>query len=358
MKFGVFSLMQWPRDRSPSDDFRSELDQLSIAETQGYDSAWLAEHHSSGDGVGPAIHLAAAHLAARTTKIRIGIAVTIVPFLHPLRIAEEIAVLDVMSGGRIDWSAGRGYRDHESAGSGEDIRRSHEVFREQLEIILRAWTGEPFAFEGQFFQFPELQCVPTPVQDPHPPVWIAAQSQATIEWAGQKGHRVLSDPFASFSRLEENRALNLDQRAEQLAKSAGEGGRHESATLRHVYVGESLKQAREEAGPALLAYYRALARAGSLGLGGALRENGSFHDVFGDGASLDPDRDPDAFLEFLFENCVIVGDDAYCRDRLQALRERIDLDYLMAWHNFGNLPHEASMASQRRFIEKVAPSFT
>ena len=145
MKFGVFSLMQWPEDRSPSGDFRSELAQLSIAETQGYDSAWLAEHHSSGYGVGPAIHLAAAHLAARTTKIRIGIAVTIVPFLHPLRIAEEIALLDIMSGGRIDWSVGHGYQDHGSAGSGEDIQRSHEVFREQLEIILRAWTGRQLA---------------------------------------------------------------------------------------------------------------------------------------------------------------------------------------------------------------------
>ncbi len=332
MKFGVFSLMQWPEDRSQSDVFRNELGQLVVAEEQGYASAWLAEHHFSRYGIGPSIHLTAAHLAAQTSVIRIGTAVTIVPFLHPLRLAEEIAVLDIISNGRIDWGAGRGYQGHEFAGFGEDITRSHEVFREQLEIILRAWSGERFSFEGQFFQFPELQCLPTPVQDPHPPVWIAALSPSTIEWAGAKGHRILTDQFSPTSRIEENRKLYY----EHLSKSGVERGAYELPTLRQVYVGETTKKAREEAGPALLGYYRSLAR----------------------GASLDPDRDPDALLDFLFEECTVIGDEGYCRDKLAELQERIDLDYLIAWQNFGNLPHEASMASQKRFIEKVAPAFS
>ncbi len=354
MKFGVFSLMQWPEDRSQSDVFRNELDQLCVAEEQGYHSAWLAEHHFSRYGIGPAIHLTAAHLAARTTKIRIGTAVTIVPFLHPLRIAEEIAVLDIMSDGRIDWGAGRGYQGHEFAGFGADISRSHDVFREQLEIILRAWKGERFSFDGEFYQFPELQCLPTPVQDPHPPVWIAALSPSTIEWAGANGYRVLTDQFSPFSRIEENRKLYH----EHLAKSGVARDAYELPTLRQVYVGETMKRAREEAGPALLWYYRSLARVGSPGIEGPVPENYSFYNVFGQGGSLDPDQDPDGFLDFLFEKCTIIGDEAYCRDRLAELQERIDLDYLIAWQNFGNLPHEASMASQRRFIEKVAPSFS
>ncbi len=354
MKFGVFSLMQWPEDRSQSDVFRNELGQLVVAEEQGYASAWLAEHHFSRYGIGPSIHLTAAHLAAQTSVIRIGTAVTIVPFLHPLRLAEEIAVLDIISNGRIDWGAGRGYQGHEFAGFGEDITRSHEVFREQLEIILRAWSGERFSFEGQFFQFPELQCLPTPVQDPHPPVWIAALSPSTIEWAGANGHRVLTDQFSPTSRIEENRKLYY----EHLSKSGVERGAYELPTLRQVYVGETTKKAREEAGPALLWYYRSLARVGSPGIDGPVPENYSFYNVFGQGGSLDPDGDPDGFLDFLFEKCTIIGDEAYCRDRLAELRERIDLDYLIAWQNFGNLSHEASMASQRRFIEKVAPSFS
>ncbi len=108
MKFAVFSLMQWPEDRSQEDVYRNELEQLTVAETQGYHAAWLAEHHFSRYGIGPSIHLTAANLAARTERIRIGTAVTILPFFHPLRVAEEIAMLDIMSNGRFDWGVGRG----------------------------------------------------------------------------------------------------------------------------------------------------------------------------------------------------------------------------------------------------------
>ena len=213
MKFGVFSLMQWPEDRSQSDVFANEITQLSLAEEQGYDTAWLAEHHFSRYGIGPSIHLTAAHLAARTSRIRIGTAVTIVPFFHPLRLAEEIAMLDLMSNGRIDWGAGRGYQGHEFSGFGVDITKSHEIFYEQLEIIQRAWSGERFSWEGEYFQFPELACLPTPVQDPHPPFWIAALSPSTIEWAAKKGYPVLTDQFSPVHRIEENRALYLSHLA-------------------------------------------------------------------------------------------------------------------------------------------------
>ncbi len=134
MKFGVFSLMQWPEDRSQSDVFRNEMQQLIESEAQGYDAVWFAEHHFSRYGLAGSTHLNAAYIAARTSRIRIGTAVTIVPFLHPIRIAEEIAMLDRLSNGRIDWGAGRGYQGHEFSGFGLDIKKSHLVFREALEI--------------------------------------------------------------------------------------------------------------------------------------------------------------------------------------------------------------------------------
>ncbi|MFP6623823.1 MAG: LLM class flavin-dependent oxidoreductase, partial [Myxococcota bacterium] len=145
MKFSIFSLMQWPQDRSQEQVYANELTQPTAAESQGYDGAWLAEHHFSRYGIGPSIHLTAANLAARTSRIRIGTAVTVLPFFHPLRLAEEIAMLDIMSGGRFDWGVGRGYQSHEFAGFGQTIENSHLVFREQLEIVLRAWTGERFS---------------------------------------------------------------------------------------------------------------------------------------------------------------------------------------------------------------------
>jgi alkanesulfonate monooxygenase SsuD/methylene tetrahydromethanopterin reductase-like flavin-dependent oxidoreductase (luciferase family) len=354
MKFAVFSLMQWPADRSQQQVYANEIEQLALAESQGYDAAWLAEHHFSRYGIGPSIHLTAAHLAARTERMRIGTAVTILPFFHPLRLAEEIAMLDIMSEGRFDWGIGRGYQGHEFAGFGADIEKSHLVFREQLEIVMKAWTGERFSYAGEFFQIPELECLPTPVQQPHPPIWIAALSPSTMEWAAENDYPMLTDQFSPVARIEENRSTYRDAGA----RASVDLGRHELPVLRHVYVGETMARAREEAARGLLWYYRALSRVGSPGgPDGAIPENYSFYRMFGEDG-FNPDRDPDAFLEFLFENCTIVGDEAYCRDKIGELQERIGLDYLIAWQNFGDLPHEASLASQRRLIEKVAPSFS
>jgi alkanesulfonate monooxygenase SsuD/methylene tetrahydromethanopterin reductase-like flavin-dependent oxidoreductase (luciferase family) len=353
VKFAVFSLMQWPEDRSQGDVYRDELEQAVLAESQGYHAVWLAEHHFSRYGVGPSIHLTAANLAARTRRIRIGTAVTIVPFYHPIRIAEEIAMLDQLSGGRIDWGAGRGYQGHEFAGFGADITQSHRVFREALDIILRAWTGEPFAFEGEFYRFPALRVLPTPLQTPHPPVWIAAISPETLAWAADHAWPVLTDQFSPLHRIEESRKLY----SERAAAAGLDVARVELPTLRHVYVGETFQKAREEAAPALLWYYRMLGRVGSpASHTGELPANYAFYKLLGQ-EGLDPDRDRDAFLAYLFEHCTVVGDAAYCRDKLREMQERIRLDHLIAWQNFGGLPHAASLASQRRLIEKVAPAF-
>ena len=353
MKFAVFSLMQWPEDRSAADVYRDEIDQLVEAEAQGYDAAWLAEHHFSRYGIAPSIHLTAANLAARTTRIRIGTAVTVLPFFHPIRVAEEIAMLDHLSRGRIDWGAGRGYQGHEFDGFGVDITKSHLIFREQLDVIRRAWTGERFAWEGEFFRFPEMQVLPTPVQRPHPPIWIAAISPTTLEWAADHAYPVLTDQFSPTQRIEEGRALYF----ERAARAGVDVETVELPTLRHVYVGETQERAREEAAPALLWYYRSLARVGAPGgPSGKLPENYSFYRLFGE-EGFNPDHDPEGFCQYLFDNCVIVGDAAYCRDKIAELRERCRLNYLIAWQNFGSLPHEATRASQRRFIEKVAPAF-
>ncbi|GIW42414.1 MAG: luciferase [Candidatus Binatia bacterium] len=353
MKFAVFSLMQWPEDRSSLDVFRNELSQLVLAEEQGYDAAWLAEHHFSRYGIAPSIHLNAAYLAARTKKLRIGTAVTILPFFHPLRVAEEIAMLDHLSEGRIDWGVGRGYQGHEFAGFGVDITQSHLLFREQLEIVRGAWTNERFGYEGKFFRFEPLEVLPKPVQKPHPPIRVAAISPSTLEWAADHGYPVLTDQFSPTDRIAEMRGVYF----ERLRKAGIDPGSFELPVLRHVYVGKTFARAREEARPALLWYYRALARVGSPGgPSGKIPENYSFYRLFGEGY-FDPDRDPDGFCAFLFDQCTIVGDAAFCREKIAELRERCRLDYLIAWQNFGCLPHEATLESQKRLIEEVAPAF-
>lgn len=324
MKFSIYSLVQWPGGRSPRDAFQNELDQLSRAEAQGYQCAWLAEQDLSRDGIGPSVHLSAANLAARTSTIRIGTSIAILPFMHPLRIAEEVAMLDIVSEGRVEWGIGRGYPGRGFEGFGVDLEKSHKLFYEQLEIIQRAWIGDPFAHDGEFYEFDELRCFPSPIQQPRPPIHIAAQSDDTIVWAAHNHYPVLTDPYSPAGELRENRKRYI----EAAATVGVDASALEIPTVRQVYVGASLKKAREEVAPGLLEYY------------GSLR-----------------DEEPAESLKFVFDECAIIGDAAYCRDRIAELQETIGLSQLICWQNFGNLDHEQTLASQERLMTQVAPAF-
>ena len=352
MKFAMFSLMQWPEDRSETAVFDNEIEQAVVAEAHGYHAVWLAEHHFSRYGIGPSLHLTAANIAAKTSTLRIGTAVTVLPLYHPVRVAEEIAMLDHMSHGRIDWGTGRGYQRHEFDGFEVDITKSHLIFREQLEIIKGLWTQEEFSYDGDFYHIEPMVLLPKPYQKPHPPIWIAALSPSTLEWCAQNQYATLTDQFAPWDKIEEARQTYHAIAAESDFDSKSV----ELPLLRQVYVGESMAKASEEATPALLWYYRVLANVGSPGGStGDIPENYSFYKMFGEDM-LNPDRDPDSFVEFLFENCTIIGDAEYCRDKIAEMEERLGLNYLITWQNFGGLPHEATMASQKRFIEEVVPA--
>ena len=139
--------------------------------------------------------------AARTKRLRIGTAVSLAPFYHPLRLAEEVALLDVLSGGRVNWGAGRGFARVEFKAFGVPPEESASRFREAVEIVLRAWTEERLSFQGKHFRFDDVEVLPKPLQQPHPPVWMAATSEPAIDWAAGRGFSILMDPHASMTDL-------------------------------------------------------------------------------------------------------------------------------------------------------------
>jgi alkanesulfonate monooxygenase SsuD/methylene tetrahydromethanopterin reductase-like flavin-dependent oxidoreductase (luciferase family) len=349
MRAGVFSLMQWPFDRTAQRVYGDEISQAVEAERLGYDSAWFAEHHFSRYGIGPAIHLTVAHTAALTSRIRLGTAVTILPFLHPLRAAEEIAQLDILCGGRLDWGAGRGYQRHEFDAFGVDIAQTRSMFDEALEVIGRAWEDGPFEHAGRHWTFEAVDVLPKPLQDPMP-VWIACISPESVTWAGTHGYRLLVDQFSPDERLTENRGLH--RRAFEQAGRPGSAP--PAAALRQVFVGRTRDQAREIAAPALLWYYRMLAKVGSPARAGEeLPSTYETYDVF---AKLSgwTEGSPEDFLDVLFDRIAIVGDAAEVADRLNGLHEA-GFDEVMCWMNFGGIRHEDTLASMRRFADDVRP---
>src|SRR5262249_35330998 len=154
VKFGVLQFFSWPERRIPiAQVYERALSRIEIMDKTGYDAVWLAEHHFNSFSVCPSVHLMGTHVAARTQRLPIGTAVTLAAFYHPLRIAEEVALLDVLSGGRVNWGAGRGFDATEFRAFGVSPPESADRFREAVEIVLAAWSADRLDYSGRYFSF-------------------------------------------------------------------------------------------------------------------------------------------------------------------------------------------------------------
>src|SRR4051812_47826982 len=202
MKLGVLQFFSWPERRVPLEMvFARALERIEIMDRAGYDAVWLAEHHFSSFSVCPSVHLMGTMAAARTKRLRIGTGVSLAPFYHPLRLAEEVALLDVLSGGRVNWGAGRGFARVEFENFGVPPDESTSRFHEAVEIVLRAWSGERLGCGEKLSRCGGGGVLPRRVQPPPPPVWMAATSEPSIDWAAGRGFSILMDPHSAHRDL-------------------------------------------------------------------------------------------------------------------------------------------------------------
>jgi alkanesulfonate monooxygenase SsuD/methylene tetrahydromethanopterin reductase-like flavin-dependent oxidoreductase (luciferase family) len=206
MKVGVLQFFGWPDRSVPlASIYAMALERIAIMDTSGYDAVWLAEHHFSAFSVCPSVHMMGVMAAARTKRLRIGTGVSLAPFYNPLRLAEEVALLDVLSGGRVNWGAGRGFERSEFKAFAIPGEESAARFHEAVDIVLAAWSSEKLSYVGKFHSYDGVEVLPKPLQRPHPPVWMAASSLTAIEWAAAKGFSILMDPHSSRQDLAQKR---------------------------------------------------------------------------------------------------------------------------------------------------------
>ena len=200
MEFGYFTLSDnhyRDNSRTPNQFVADILDEAIYAETVGLHSAWIGEHHFSTLGVLSCPDLALAYIAARTEHIRLAPAVTVLPLHHPIRVAEQWASLDLLSGGRVDFAAGRGYDRREYEPLGADFDDNQAVFAEGMEIVQRLWAAEgPISHAGPHYAFRDVSITPLPVQRPIPS-YVASFSRPSIELAGRLGCGLVVAPFAA-----------------------------------------------------------------------------------------------------------------------------------------------------------------
>ena len=181
MRFGTYFFLQAPPGHRHADIIQRELDQMVWSEELGFDEVWLTEHHFIDYGLSVDPATLACAVASRTSKIRIGLAAAILPFHDPIRIAEQMALVDIISKGRLDVGVGRGNRPSEFRGYRIPQIESRERFDEAVQIMVRAWTEERFSYDGRFFQLDQVRVIPKPFQQPHPPVYQVCVSPDSIE---------------------------------------------------------------------------------------------------------------------------------------------------------------------------------
>ena len=311
MRIGILQFFGW-RDRSVplASVYETALERFSIMDATGYDAVWLAEHHFSGFSVCPSVHIMGTMAAARTRRLRIGTAVSLAPFYNPLRLAEEVALLDVLSGGRVNWGAGRGFERSEFAAFGIPGEESAARFHETVDIVLQAWTNQRLSYQGRFYQYDGVEVLPKPLQAPHPPVWMAASSMPAIEWAASQGHSILMDPHSSRADL-------ISKRRHYAAKliEAGHADAGRSIPMaRLIAVDETAEKARAVA--KRVAEWTIASYVGPKHPGNVRQEVRNFGG-----------KDP---IEFYLDDVMIHGTADSVVEQIQSFGAEIGMNYLMA----------------------------
>jgi alkanesulfonate monooxygenase SsuD/methylene tetrahydromethanopterin reductase-like flavin-dependent oxidoreductase (luciferase family) len=348
VKFGIFYIVQWHESRTQEQALREALEQIELADQLGIDEVWLGEHHFSRHGLLSGLFSFAGHVAARTKHMRIGTAVSVLPFHNPIVVAEEAAMIDILSGGRLDFGVGSGYQRQEFAGLGVDVNEGRARFREAIDVITRAWTEEKLTYHGTFTQVDDLWVIPKPLQQPHPPLYIAVStSPASVEYAASRNIPVIvGGPTDIMGQAPQ--VVKLWR--EQMEKFGHPHTHIQPPVAKSIYVAPTMEEAetdpigREDFSLKILAQ-----------IGSPIGKDGTVPPGYEVWANRQKDReralDPGhAGLPPLRGTPEVV------RERLTLVQEQ-GINRIFGSFGFPGLPHEKVMRSIEMFATQVMPHF-
>jgi alkanesulfonate monooxygenase SsuD/methylene tetrahydromethanopterin reductase-like flavin-dependent oxidoreductase (luciferase family) len=352
---GAFEMAQAPAPEIYDRHIRlaQEIERL------GYHSFWVIEHQNSpiGKVTSPGVFLTA--IAANTTRLRFGAMIWQLPFHNPMRLAQEVAMIDNLSRGRVEFGSGIGVQEHEFIRWGLNFYERAAMSGEAMDIIQRAWTQKEVTYEGKYWKFDEALPEPKPYQVPHPPIWIGAHGKPSIEYAAQNNWNL-----AQNIDTDERVAGNIAYYQELRKKFGHNGGAPGIFLQRQVHVAETDEEAREEAEPHLIA-----ARAVQRGEGGPLDKTrvgrGSDASGFGREAGREVNvellrvfRESSQSYDFSIENgLALVGSPKTIIEKLRDGQKRLGYTLFTGNHAFGQMPWELVQKSIQLFGEEVIPAF-
>jgi len=318
MKVGVLQFFSWSRRIPLETVYERAFERVAIMDEGGYDAVWLAEHHFNTYSVCPSPHLMAMNMAMRTKNLRIGLAVSLAVFYNPLRLAEDVAMLDVLSNGRINWGAGRGFDPTEFRAFKVPFEESAARFQEAVDIVEAAWTNEKLTYHGQFWDYEDVEVLPKPKQKPHPPIWLAATSPEALQRAASRGHTILMDPHAAHSEIRDKRALYKKVLEEHEYSIEG----RDIPMARLIAIAPTAEQAKE------------VAREGARWTVGSYAKR------------LNPTEDP---VERYVNDVMVHGTPEQVTDKLLELKAELPMNYLLA----APLSHESFVLLTEKVLPKL-----
>jgi alkanesulfonate monooxygenase SsuD/methylene tetrahydromethanopterin reductase-like flavin-dependent oxidoreductase (luciferase family) len=348
MEFGMFHQFPALPGRTEREAFEEGFAQIEAAERWGLDTMWLAElHFDPQRSVLSAPLSIASAIAARTDRIKIGIAVQVLPLCHPLRLAEEAATVDQISGGRLIFGVGRSGLPRTYEDYGVSYAESRDRFTEVLDIVELAWSQRAFSYEGKYYSFKNITVAPQPLQKPHPPIRIAAASPDTYPAVGERGLPIfINARHGSFAEF----APEIWQYREAY-EAAGHAGRGQVYLRVPVYLAETEDRARSEPKESLMHFYReqaerlrdSLSRAGTRAIEGRAERLKRLESLT---------------YEEALTGQVLVGTPDTVTQRLHALQDELGIDGILAELNCGGLiPHRQVMTALQLLCQEVMPRF-
>jgi alkanesulfonate monooxygenase SsuD/methylene tetrahydromethanopterin reductase-like flavin-dependent oxidoreductase (luciferase family) len=348
MEFGYFTLSDnhYPNNPRTAERFILDIrDQAVLADELGMHSVWVGEHHFDSLGVNSCPGTLLASIVPLTKRVRLAPAVAVLPLHHPLRVAEEWATLDLLSGGRVDFAAGRGYDRREYEPFGANFMESIEVFGEGVEVLLKAWNEPgPWSFKGKFYDIQDMAITPKPVQKPIP-FFIACFSRSSLEIAARKGLNIIFAPFAAAMTFGDL-AKAVQAYRDECAKFGTRTGKAMCSYFVHI----ADTPAEEDYGrEALMSYFR---------------------NCVLPAFPKDPAKAPPTMQYFmkiveilegmrkenLSDKSILLGSPRKIIDTLKTV-EAAGIEEVILYFNVGNKPHGMVMAQMEKFMATVAPAF-
>jgi alkanesulfonate monooxygenase SsuD/methylene tetrahydromethanopterin reductase-like flavin-dependent oxidoreductase (luciferase family) len=347
VRFGTYHVFQCPPGRHAADVMREELERATLAETLGFDDVWVPEQHFSPYCLAGDALLLAGHLAARTRRVRIGTAVVNLTFTHPLRFAERVALLDHVTGGRVDVGVGRGYQFPQYGVFGVPIDETRAIFDDALDVVLRAWSGEEFTHRGPHFTIPRVQLWPPPVRPPSEALLHAVNSPESMARAIERGlPAIMARPLSPFDEQVQELARYRDALVASGVDPAPVLAR--ATVLKYAFLAPTRAEARRLVRDALEWDLQILQHLTTP----ATREMPRGYELYERRGGRLPEYAYDDWLE----RVLLFDEPEGCAEKIARLRDA-GVQRLILWMGVGGVDHALVVRSMRLFAEQVAPRF-